>query len=99
MEDVNRYHTAIRSVSAHIIGDGRHAKRLRFLADAVGLPTNEEIEDSLTFRMVCRKGAYLAHKMALCQDQIVESAIMMETCEAAMALAKEEISRVECGMS
>ena len=92
MEDVNRYHTAIRSVSAHIIGDGRHAKRLRFLADAVGLPTNEEIEDSLTFRMVCRKGAYFAHKMALCQDQIVASAVMMERCE-------EEISKVECCIS
>jgi hypothetical protein len=45
--------------------------------------------------MVCRKGAYLAHKMALCQDQIVASAIMMERCEAAMDLIRAEISKVE----
>ncbi|KAL7466865.1 hypothetical protein ACHAXS_007133 [Conticribra weissflogii] len=37
-DDVLRLHSAVSNILAHIVGNGLQAKRLRFLADAVGFP-------------------------------------------------------------
>mmetsp|Transcript_21236 Transcript_21236/g.44613 ORF Transcript_21236/g.44613 Transcript_21236/m.44613 type:complete len:689 (+) Transcript_21236:84-2150(+) len=74
-EVVLRLHSAVSNILAHIVGNGFHAKRLRFLADAVGFPRQQSAIDEMkgtaiwSFRHICRRAAELARNMAWCQDQ------------------------------
>ncbi len=95
-EDVAGYLDAVRRVGVRIVGNGARAGRLRFLADAVGLPAGGSVRDrSATFRSACGKAARLARRMALYQDQREASHKNVESCNAAVGSKKEELAEVE----
>jgi len=97
LDDVTRFLDAVRGVSAQIAREGSQAGRLRFLADSVGLPTNDDvIRGSLMLQCTCRNGAFLARKMTLYQDWQETSSKTVVSCAAAIGRTKEDISDVEC---
>lgn len=104
-EDVLRLHSAVSKILANIIGDGFHAKRLRFLADVVGFPCQHSAIDEMRgtemwrFRHICRRAAELARNMAWCQDQrelsLQSVAMARVKCEDTMAEVNAMRYRIE----
>ncbi|KAL9178280.1 hypothetical protein ACHAXT_001708 [Thalassiosira profunda] len=94
-DEVARHRDAVRAVVAQIAGDSVNARRLRFLADAVGRPAEEDARAGSQFWSTCREAARMAYRMNFCQDGQERSAKMVERCVAAMDATKEEISRTE----
>ena len=90
------------NANVQITGDGSHAKRLRLLADMVGLPNdnNDDISDcsSILFQSKCREAAQLAHRMSLYQDQQEASANAVEICVQTIRLTEEKVSDLERSM-
>ncbi|KAL9184795.1 hypothetical protein ACHAXT_002572 [Thalassiosira profunda] len=94
-DEVVRHRDAVRAVLAQMAGDSVNARRLRFLADAVGRPAEEDAMAGSKFWSTCREAARRAYRMTLCQDGQERSAKMVERCAAAVDATKEEISRME----
>ena len=84
-EDLSRCLDAIPNIGAEISGEGTRARRLRFLADAVGLGSDEDVlRESQRFRSVCVRAGRLARDMATCQDRREMVDGMIGGCEAAV---------------
>ena len=94
LDDLSRLYTAIHNVSMQIIGEGMHAKRIRFLADNVGVSGNGAY--SLAFKYTCKRAANLAYSMTLFQDEQDAIVKMMKLCDEQIGLTKQDISNVEC---
>ena len=101
-DDITQFHMTVCNANVQITGDGSHAKRLRLLADMVGLPNdkNDDISDccSILFQSKCREAAQLAHRMSLYQDQQEASANAVEICVQTIRLTEEKVSDLERSM-
>ena len=92
LEDVATFHAAAQTALNRILGEGTRARKLRCLADTVGVSSPEH---SAAFQSTCRKAAALAGRMAVYQDQRQTSAAMAKSCAAAVASTMREIEDIE----
>ena len=90
LDDVKRLHASVQAVLSNLIGKSSHARRLRFLSDTVG----DKDGPGEAFRSTCKKGACLAHRMAVATqgESLAKEAVLK--CEAALDCLKSR----ECAM-
>merc|ERR1712194_89648 len=92
VEDVTQFHTATQNVLSQILGEGTLAKKLRLLADTVGVASPGH---SAVFGSACRKAASLASRMTLYQDHQEASAAIVKSCGVAIGLTMGEIDDIK----
>merc|ERR1711957_780913 len=91
LQDVAQLSDTTQNALSNILGDGTQAKKLRFLADTVGVSSPE---NSALFHSTCRKAASLASRMTLYQDQQEPSAEIVKSCGVAIGLTKGKIDDI-----
>ena len=92
LEDVLRFHSAVQHVLVQIVGDGMQAKRLRFLADAIGCCPKTT---TYRFRLLCQRAAHLARYMTVCHEQREACSQLVKQAGLELELAKSDVTRME----
>lgn len=90
LDDAKRLHASVQAALTGLIGKSSHARRLRFLADTVG----DKDGPGDAFRTTCKRGACLAHRMAVAAQGEILANDSVKKCEAALDCLKSR----ECAM-
>ena len=84
LDDAKRLHSSVKTVLAGLVGKSSQTRRLRFLADTVG----DRDGSGEAFRSMCKKGACLAHRMAVATGGEILATDLVQKCAAALNCLK-----------